>query len=105
MGELTLKLGPTGAGVHAFWGTDLGCQCTRSGPTAKSYPSGLFFFGPSGARVAAEGHREPSLGNRNPFLSYLNPTENHWQKKSKGPRNPKSPKMCHTNANQTCAGY
>ena len=22
MGELTLKLGPTGAGVHAFWGAD-----------------------------------------------------------------------------------
>ena len=32
VGELTLKLGPTGAGVHAFWGTDSGCQCTRSGP-------------------------------------------------------------------------
>ena len=33
-------------------------------------PLGLFFFGPSGAHVAAEGHREPSLGNRNPFVSY-----------------------------------
>ena len=60
---------PTGVGVSAFGDTDFWCQCTRSGPTAKSYPSGLFFFGPSGAHVAAEGHREPSLGNRNPFVS------------------------------------
>ena len=76
---------PAGVGVSAFRDTNFWCQCMCSGATAKSYPSGLFFFGPSGAHVAAEGHREPSLGNPNPFLSYLNPTENHWQKNPKGP--------------------
>ena len=98
-------LAPTGVGDSAFGDTDFWCQCMCSGATAKSYPSGLFFFGPSGAHVAAEGHREPSLGNRNPFVTKPNPTENRRQKKSKGPRNPKSPKMRHANANQTCPGY
>ena len=35
---------PTGVGVSAFGDTDSGCQCTRSGPTAKSRPSGVIFY-------------------------------------------------------------
>ena len=96
---------PTGVGVSAFGGTDSGCQCRCSGATGKSRRPLEFFLGPAGAHVAAEGHREPSLGNWNPFVPEPNPTEKRRQKKSKEPRNPKPPKMCHANANQTGPGY
>ena len=39
---------PTGVGVSAFGDTDFWCQCTHSGPTVKSHPSGVIFFWPIG---------------------------------------------------------
>ena len=55
VGELPLKLDPTTGGGNAFWETDSGCQCTRRGRAAKSWPSGvLFFFGQSGGLGPAE---------------------------------------------------
>ena len=48
VGELPLKLDPTTGGGNAFWVTDSGCQCTRRGRAAKSWPSGVIFFWPIG---------------------------------------------------------
>ena len=38
------------------------------------------------------------MGHWNPFVSFLNPTENRPQSRFKGPREPKIPKVPYSNA-------
>ena len=67
-GKLPLKLDPTTGGGNAFWGTDSGCQCTRRGRAAKSWPSGGIFFWVCFGSWLWLCAVLPHLGSRNPFF-------------------------------------